>query len=110
LKICGEYQEAKGLFIEASEKYRNIYGDKSEKYIIAMQNLGTLYRDKKEYDKALNIFDEILTLINSSSNGSNSSDQNNNTENKTENKKIVSANVEANILNAASGNKFFLNV
>ena len=80
--------------MEASEKYKSIYGEKSEKYIISMQNLGTLYRETKDYDKALNIFDDILTIINAG-----------NKDTETENKnKIVSPNIEANILNAASGN------
>jgi len=59
-----------------------------------MQNLGTLYRDTKEYDKALAIFDDILTIISSSQSEKN--------EHESE-KRIVSPNIEANILNAASG-------
>jgi len=51
LKTCGEFNEAKNLYEEAAEKYKKLFTQNSEKYIITMQNLSTVYRELKTLTK-----------------------------------------------------------
>jgi len=72
------------LFEEVIFKYKKIYGENNDKIIITKQNLATLYRDNKQIDSAIDIFEQIIDDIN--------------------NFKIdVKPNVIANIYNSVSG-------
>jgi tetratricopeptide (TPR) repeat protein len=51
------------LFEEVVEKYKKIYGEDSEKVVITMQNLATLYRDMKKFEKAIDLFDKLLEIV-----------------------------------------------
>ena len=84
LKTCGEYSEAEPLFEEVVKKYTNIYGESSEKVIITQQNLATLYRDSKQTEKAVDLFEKII-------------------ENIDKNKLEIKPNVLGNIYNSAAG-------
>lgn len=72
------------MFEEVIFKYKKIYGENNDKIIITKQNLATLYRDNKQIDSAIDIFEQIIDDIN--------------------NFKIdVKPNVIANIYNSVSG-------
>ena len=74
------------LFEEASEKYKSLYTEQSEKYIITLQNLATVYREMKNSEKSLEIYEKIIKIIESSGNNT-----------------IVQPNILANIYLTASG-------
>jgi hypothetical protein len=40
-----------------------IYSENSEKYVITMQNLATVYRELKNTSKSLEIYDKIKIII-----------------------------------------------
>ena len=66
-------------------KYKNLYSEKSEKYIITMQNLSTVYRDLKNTAMSLEIYENIMKILHS------------------ETKNIVQPNILANIYLTAAG-------
>jgi len=84
LKTCGHYDDAKLLFEEVIFKYKKIYGEHNDKVVITKQNLATLYRDNKQTDQAIEIFESLIDDINNF-------------------KVDVKPNVVANIYNSVSG-------
>jgi len=72
------------LFEEVILKYKKIYGEHNDKVVITKQNLGTLFRDNKQIDKAIEIFEQLIEDIKNF-------------------KTDVKPNVMANIFNSVSG-------
>jgi tetratricopeptide (TPR) repeat protein len=63
LKTGGEYETAEPLFKDVVERYKKMFGEKNERVVISKHNLATLYRDWNQYEKALNIYEELLGYI-----------------------------------------------
>jgi hypothetical protein len=53
------------LFEEASETYKLLYSEKSEKYIITIHNLATLHRDMKNHEKSLELYETLKQIVDS---------------------------------------------
>jgi tetratricopeptide (TPR) repeat protein len=51
------------LFEEVISKYKKIYGENNDKVYIIRQNLATLYRDTKQIDVSIEMFEKLIDDI-----------------------------------------------
>lgn len=54
--------EAETIYLRVLDGYLQIFGSQHLSTIIVMQNLANLYKEKKEFDKSLKLFQDVLGL------------------------------------------------
>ena len=62
-KDLGNLDEAEADFKREAEIYRSVYGDQHQNTAIALSNLASVYREKKQYTRAEGMFRDVIQRL-----------------------------------------------
>jgi len=65
-ELCGRLSQALEMFEKALKMRQNMYGDNDIRVALSLNNIGSVYNDRGEYDRALDCYQHGLQIVENS--------------------------------------------